>query len=102
MVAFALLSRPAAVGRENVVLGVAIQRLLKPSQQILRRVLVQWYSLLRCLCLAPAHDLVHNRPLDVDVQICKVEVVPLDSSQLATTQSRRHIQEQQHALPSPR
>jgi hypothetical protein len=60
MVASPAFSRPAAFSREDVVIGIAIERLLKPSQQILCRVLVQGYSLLGCLCLATAHDLIHN------------------------------------------
>jgi hypothetical protein len=60
---------------------------------------VHWHRLLRGFRLAPANDLAHDRPVDIDLHIFKINVLPFEPSQFAAPQPGRHVQEKQYALP---
>src|SRR5271170_3431558 len=69
----ALLSSPAAIRSENPIFRVMIWRLTMPSQKVLHGVFIDRDWLLRGFSLAAAHNLVHNRSVDINLQDLEID-----------------------------
>src|SRR5229473_7931999 len=74
--------------RENPVVGFGVPGAFFPFRECLQNCWMNRYGLLRCFSLARTHHSVHAGARDVHCALSKVDVSPLQSEQLALSQSR--------------
>src|SRR5467141_4077721 len=92
---------PGRRAGEDPVLGTGVGCMETPSFESLRQVRVERDWLLRCLGLARAGHLHHDRANHADLLAGEIDVLPLQRKQLTHSQSRTNVQKHEGALSQP-